>query len=185
MPPAYVEEIECQVAPDTYGKRIWPDTPTQGSRGCLYRVQWEKGKRIPLRKRLFGRLAVYRKAIDDLQEANRRIQEKYEEVRRLASDLETANRQLLESKQQLESSAADLLVSEERYRFLAENVSDSIWTLSLETMRFEYISPSVETIRGFTAEEAMRLSLEESLSPKSLEMGAGPTRNWQEKARRG
>jgi len=173
MPPAYVEEIKCQVAPDTYGKRIWPDTPTQGGRGCLYRVRWDKGRKIPLRKRLFGRLTVYRKAIDDLQEANRRIQEKYDEVRRLASDLQTANRQLLESKQQLESKAADLLVSEERYRFLAENVSDIIWTLSLETMRFEYASPSVESIRGLTAEEAMRLSLEETLTSQSLETVTG------------
>ena len=173
MLPANVEELECQVAPDTYGKRIWPDTPTQGSRGCLYRVQWDKGRKITLRKRLFGRLAIYRKAIDDLQEANKRIQEKYDEVRSLASDLETANRQLLESKRQLESKAADLLASEERYRFLAENVSDIIWTLSLENMRFEYISPSVENIRGFTAEEAMRLSLEETLTPESLEIVAG------------
>ena len=50
------------------------------------------------------------------------------------------------------------------------------------TMRFEYVSPSVESIRGFTPEEAMRLSLEEILTPQSLEIVAGPLpRNWQEK----
>ncbi len=170
MPPAYVEEVGCQVAPDNYGKRLWPDAPAQGARGCIYRVRWEKRRKIPLPKRLFGRLAVYRKAIEDLQEANTKIQEKYDEVIRLASDLKTANKQLIESKQQLESNAADLLASEERYRFLAENVSDIIWTLSLENMRFEYISPSIKAIRGFTAEEAMELSLEQTLTPQSLEM---------------
>ncbi len=167
MPPAHVEEIECQVAPEKYGQRIWPDAPTQGSRGCLYRVRWGK---VPSRTRVFGRLDIYRRAIEDLQEANRKIQEKYGEVRRLASDLETANKELLESKQQLESKTADLAGSEERYRFLAENVSDIIWTFNLETMRFNYVSPSVGIIRGFTAEEAMRLRLEEMLPPRSLEL---------------
>ena len=169
LPPAHVEEIECQVAPDTYGKRIWPDNPPQGSRGCLYRVRWEKGIKISLWKRLFGRLAIYKNAIDNLQEVNRRIQEKYDEVRMLASDLERANRHLIESKQQLESKAADLLASEERYRFLAENISDIIWTLNLENMRFDYVTPSVQSMRGFTVEEAMQLSLEQTLAPPSYE----------------
>jgi PAS domain S-box-containing protein len=168
MPPAQVEEIECQVAPATYGERAWPDTPSLGAKGCLYRVRWGAGGRVPLRKRLFGGRAVYRKAIDDLQEANRRIQEKYDEVRRLATDLQAANRRLIESRHQLESYASDLRQSEERYRFLAENVSDIIWTLSLETMRFTYASPSVRSIRGFTTEEATGLSLEETLTPQSL-----------------
>jgi PAS domain S-box-containing protein len=169
MPPAYVEEIECQVASDTYGVRTWPDAPIHGAKGCLYRVRWDTEKNIPFLKRLFGRRAVYRKAIADLQEANSRIQDKYEEVKRLASDLETANRRLLESKQQLESNAADLRTSEERYRFLADNVSDTIWTFSLETMRFTYASPSIGRMRGFTSEESMQLSLEETLAPQSLE----------------
>ena len=41
MPLAHVEEIECQVAPEAYGERIWPDKPIYGGKGCLYRVQWE------------------------------------------------------------------------------------------------------------------------------------------------
>ncbi len=169
MPPAYVEEIECQVNGDAYGRRAWPDTPAYGAKGCLYRVRWDAGKRISFLKRLFSRRAVYRRAIEDLQEANRRIEDKYEEVRRLATDLETANRHLLESQRQLESNAADLRASERRYRFLAENVSDIIWTFSLETMRFTYASPSVGNIRGFTSEESLQLSLEETLASQSLE----------------
>ena len=58
--------------------------------------------------------------------------------------------------------------SERRYRLLAENVSDIIWILDIETMRFVYTSPSVEKIRGFTPEECLALSLEETLSPDSL-----------------
>ncbi|HSR12122.1 MAG TPA: PAS domain S-box protein, partial [Thermodesulfobacteriota bacterium] len=167
MPPAEVEEIECQVAAERYGKRAWPDTPRHGSRGCLYRVKWEN---VPLSKRLSSRLSVYHRVIDDLQETNRRIQAKYEEARRLALDLEAANRELLESKRQLEAKTAELAESEERYRFLAENVSDILWILSLENMKFKYISASVSRIRGFTPEEAMRLSLEEMLTPDSLKL---------------
>jgi PAS domain S-box-containing protein len=169
MPPARVEEIECQVAPEVYGKRIWPDEPARAGGGCLYRIQWEAGERPPVWKRLFQRYSVYRKAINDLLEANRVVQEKYEEARKLALDLETANRRLTESKGQLEEFMDELKASELRYRLLADNVTDIIWTMSLETMRFTYISPSVHAMRGYSVEEAMAMSLEETLSPESLE----------------
>jgi PAS domain S-box-containing protein len=59
--------------------------------------------------------------------------------------------------------------SERRYRLLAENVKDVIWTLSLEDLRFTYVSPSVSAMRGFTQKEAMEMPLEEHLAPESLE----------------
>jgi hypothetical protein len=37
---------------------------------------------------------------------------------------------------------------------LAENVSDTIWIIDIETLKIDYISPSVKKIRGFTPEEA-------------------------------
>lgn len=169
MPIAHVEEIECQVSAETYESRIWPDTPTYGCKGCLYRVQFDSHSRAPFWKRLFRRQRIYRKAIQDLLDSNQRIQEKYHEVKKLASDLEAANKQLIESKQQLESKTADLEASERRYRLLAENVTDIIWILNLETMRFDYASPSVQRITGFTPEEAMETALDKTLSPQSME----------------
>jgi PAS domain S-box-containing protein len=62
-----------------------------------------------------------------------------------------------------------LLISEERHRLLADNAIDVIWTMDLDG-RCSYVSPSVEKLRGFTADEAMRLSLEEVLTPDSLTM---------------
>ena len=168
MPLAHVEEIECQVAPEAYGERIWPDKPQYGSRGCLYRVRWEPKERPSLRKRIFQTYGVYRKAINDLQETNRAIQEKYDEVRKLAFELETANRELTESKRQLENYTAELKSSELRYRLLADNVTDTIWTMSLTPLRFTYLSPSVERMRGYSVEEAMSQTLEEILTPDSL-----------------
>ena len=169
MPLAQVEEIECQVTPEAYGKRIWPDKPAYGSKGCLYRIQWDPRERPSLWRRVFQQYRVYRKAINDLQETNQAIQEKYDEVRKLALELAKANRELTESKRQLENYTTELRNSELRYRLLAENVTDTIWTMSLAPLRFTYISPSVERMRGYSVEEAMSLSLEETLTPESLE----------------
>ncbi len=168
LPMAEVEEIECQVAPDTYGDRKWPDTPRHGESGCLYRVWWEPKRH--LLKRLFTKRHDYSKAIEELQQANQLIQAKYDEVRQLVSDLETVNRELTVSKQELESQRKELAESERLYRLLAENASDIIWVLRLSTLEFEYMSPSVERIRGFPLEEAMTLDLEQTLSPASYQI---------------
>jgi len=59
--------------------------------------------------------------------------------------------------------------SERKYRLLADNVSDVIWTMDLN-LRYTYVSPSVMRMRGFSAEETMAQTLEEVLTPKSLEI---------------
>ncbi|MCB1647806.1 MAG: PAS domain S-box protein, partial [Pseudomonadales bacterium] len=48
------------------------------------------------------------------------------------------------------------LASKQKYQLLAENVTDVIWTTDLN-FRLTYISPSVEKMRGYTAEEAMNI----------------------------
>jgi two-component system cell cycle sensor histidine kinase/response regulator CckA len=58
--------------------------------------------------------------------------------------------------------------NERRYRLLADNSLDVIWTLDLSTMRLNYVSPSVERLRGLTVEEAMAEPLDESLTEESL-----------------
>ncbi|MDX2454687.1 PAS domain S-box protein [Desulfosarcina sp.] len=167
LPPAAVEEIKCQVAHDIYGYRVWPDSPPQGCEGCFYRVSWLP-KKIPSLKRIFLRRNFHDQAIKDLVQANKLIQSKYDEVKRLAIDLEKANQQLIESKQALESQQSKLIESERKYRILAENVSDIIWIMDLKTLKLDYISPSVKQNRGFTPQEAIALSLEQTLSPQSI-----------------
>lgn len=61
-----------------------------------------------------------------------------------------------------------LIESEEKYRLLAENISDVIWIFNVTMQKFTYISPSVFQLRGYTVEEAMNQSLEESLAPDSI-----------------
>ncbi len=53
------------------------------------------------------------------------------------------------------------------FRLLADNATDVIWTLG-HRREFTYVSPSVERLRGFTPDEAMRQSLAETFMPMSL-----------------
>ncbi len=64
--------------------------------------------------------------------------------------------------------AIEVMESEQRYRDLAESIYDVIWTLDPETLRFTYVSPSVERLRGYTPEEVMNMPLEATLAPGQL-----------------
>ena len=54
------------------------------------------------------------------------------------------------------------------YKLLAENTVECIWLLDFTNKRYRYISPSVWQLRGFTPEEAMKETLEDSLTQESL-----------------
>ena len=60
-----------------------------------------------------------------------------------------------------------LRLSEERHRLIAENADDVIWTMGLDG-RFNYISPSVVKLRGFSVAEVMTQSWSDIFPPKSL-----------------
>jgi len=58
--------------------------------------------------------------------------------------------------------------SEAKYRLIADNMADTISVMDLN-MRFTYVSPSIVRLRGFTADEAMSQSVEQIMTPDSLE----------------
>lgn len=62
----------------------------------------------------------------------------------------------------------ELRKSEERYRLVTENASDAIWTMDLN-LRFTYFSPSNEKMTGYKTEDALNLSLDQLLTPESVE----------------
>ncbi len=61
----------------------------------------------------------------------------------------------------------DLRKSENLYHLLADNALDVIWILDTENGRFRYISPSVERLRGYSVQEALEQSAQESLTTAS------------------
>ena len=46
--------------------------------------------------------------------------------------------------------------SEEKYRFITENMVDTVWLLDVNSMRYQYVSPSVVNLRGFSQQEVMQ-----------------------------
>ncbi|HWQ67088.1 MAG TPA: PAS domain S-box protein [Methanospirillum sp.] len=57
------------------------------------------------------------------------------------------------------------IASEGKYRLITEHMKDVVWILDIDNWRFRYVSPSVKSLRGFTAEEVMAKPLSDALTP--------------------
>ena len=66
-----------------------------------------------------------------------------------------------------QKSSALLAISEEKYRLLADNASDVIWLFNISKMKYEYLSPSIRQLTGFTPNERMTQPIQSSMSPES------------------
>jgi len=58
---------------------------------------------------------------------------------------------------------------EEKHRVIADNLLDAIWTLDVETLKFDYITPSIERISGYKADEYKNLTLKDRLTSESYQ----------------
>jgi PAS domain S-box-containing protein len=63
---------------------------------------------------------------------------------------------------------AALREAEHRFQLLVENTSDVLWVLDGASLRFRYVSPSVERQRGFTAQEVLGQTLESAFTADSF-----------------
>jgi len=56
---------------------------------------------------------------------------------------------------------------EKRHNLLADNLIDAIWVLDIETRKFEYITPSIEKISGYKAQEYEKKDIKDYMVPES------------------
>jgi len=61
--------------------------------------------------------------------------------------------------------------SEEKYRWVLNNMADVITVMDMN-LHFTYISPSIIRMRGYTAEETVAQTLEQVMTPESLQISA-------------
>ncbi|MCX5823006.1 MAG: PAS domain S-box protein [Deltaproteobacteria bacterium] len=59
--------------------------------------------------------------------------------------------------------------SEKKYRWMVDNMADVITVIDLN-LRFTYVSPAIMRLRGYTAEEATAQTLEQVMTPESLQI---------------
>jgi len=59
--------------------------------------------------------------------------------------------------------------SEKRYRLITENTADTITMLDIN-LHITYVSPSIEKLRGFSVDEAMKQPLDQIFVPESLKI---------------
>jgi PAS domain S-box-containing protein len=76
-----------------------------------------------------------------------------------------SNRDVTEKKQAEEA----LLINEEKYRSFTEKISDVIWVLDTETMLFSYVSPSIEKLQGYVADEIVNNTIDFVSYPENIQ----------------
>ena len=64
-----------------------------------------------------------------------------------------------------ERALTEVRAGESKYRSLTESMKDVVWTLDTETMRFLYVSPSVQQLRGFTPKEVIAEPIWSAFTP--------------------
>ncbi|MBK7215330.1 MAG: PAS domain S-box protein [Bacteroidales bacterium] len=100
-------------------------------------------------------------------------------------EFSTSYNNLISSLREKQALEKELASSEEKYRMLAQNVSDVIWKVDLNSGKYSYVSPSIFKLHGYTVAEALqfdfsylfttdsRLSFNEDLRHKILAFEAG------------
>lgn len=77
---------------------------------------------------------------------------------------------LMVQRLQREQTSQAVSESEARYRLLADNISDVLWVVNLNTRRLEYVSPSVQRLSGYTVNEIMKRPIEDLTTSRVRQM---------------
>lgn len=104
--------------------------------------------------------------VNGLQSLNKRANQ-------ATQDLKRGHRELLAARESLKLEIAErkeseqmALESERRYRLLAENIQDVIFTMDMD-FNFTYVSPAIAQVQEWTADEFLKLTLDQVMTPES------------------
>jgi PAS domain S-box-containing protein len=103
------------------------------------------------------------------QKRNEAIVNSEKLTKELLADSKLASLALLSVIEDQKLAEQALRESEEKYRLLTESMKDVVWTMDAETMRFLYVSPSVQKLRGYTPEEILAEPMDAALTPEAAE----------------
>lgn len=88
----------------------------------------------------------------------------------VAAYIHRINRRLVVSVAESRRAVEDLHASELKYRLLTESMKDVAWIADPDSLRYTYVSPSIEGLRGYTAAELVGTTID--LSFQAQERGA-------------
>ena len=88
-------------------------------------------------------------------------------IKPTSTELQQIIRRLEEESIQGMKAGESLHESEKKYKFLTDNMKDILWIMDMD-LRTTYVTPSIETVLGFSQEERLRQSVNEQLTPDSL-----------------
>jgi PAS domain S-box-containing protein len=57
---------------------------------------------------------------------------------------------------------------EGKHRLVADNLLDAIWVIDIETLKYDFITPSIEKLSGYTADEFKNFALKDRLTAESF-----------------
>ena len=134
-----------------------------GAPYCEYHLKW------PLRNRFHEIISRFFVSRSVLADTIREIEKDKKLIHQKNAELKSINEELKIKIAQHKRAEESLRKSEEKYRLLTENVIDVIWTTDMD-LNYTYISPAIEKIHGWSAEEAASLTINDILTPESIEI---------------
>ena len=58
---------------------------------------------------------------------------------------------------------------EEKHRLIEDNLIDAIWSVDVDTLKFDYITSSIQKISGYSADEYQKLTIQDRLTTDSFQ----------------
>jgi PAS domain S-box-containing protein len=113
-----------------------------------------------------------RKHLSESQALSHELQEKQEVLRQNAEEMQATQEELKRSNTMLEEQIQEVNRTQKRMQLLLENASEVI-TIYEEDGRVRYVSPSVETILGYSQRELQGNSDMEKIHPNTVEIANG------------